>query len=209
MFETLMSKTFIILAGSLFFSWLGSLLSVQWHQSGSASMKNYFCVSIISLIAIGLLLFFANSFPLNVCLVIVFTGSVGFGLGVYFVAYEGIAQKALSLTVLTTLMTGLVAMYSGLDFTWLGQILFISLSILVLLSIIRIFINIGGRRFTAGFSVFIFTGYLLFDFNRLAKAQEIAVANNWETALNLAINIYLDVINLFVYLVEYMASSGN
>lgn len=61
----------------------------------------------------------------------------------------------------------------------------------------------------AGLGVLVFTGYLLFDFNRLAKAKAVALANNWETALSFAINIYLDVINLFIYLVQFMSSSNN
>ena len=60
-----------------------------------------------------------------------------------------------------------------------------------------------------GLGVLIFTGYLLFDFNRLAKLKEAAAANNWETALNFAINIYLDIINLFISLMNLMSSSNN
>lgn len=213
MFETLMSKTFMILTGSLFFAWLGSLLSVHLHnnalQRGSSSIRGYnICASIVSIVALVLLLIFFRAFPLNVVLMALFTASSGFGLGIYFVAYKGVAQKALSLTVLVTLMTGLIATYSGLDFAWLGKILFTSLLILLIYSIIRIFINIGGQRIMAGFGVLIFTGYLLFDFNRLAKVKAVALANNWETALNFAISIYLDIINLFIYLVHFISSNN-
>lgn len=213
MFETLMSKTFVILTGSLLFAWLGSLLSVRVHtnalEKGNFSKSYNFAAMIINIIALILLLFFYRSFPLNMCLMALFTASSGFTLGIYFVAYKGTAQKALALTFLTTFLTGLIATYSGLDFAWLGKILFTALIILIIYSIIRIFINIGGQRIMAGFGVLIFIGYLLFDFNRLAKAKAVALANNWETALSFAINIYLDIINLFLYLVQFMSSSNN
>ena len=138
-----------------------------------------------------------------------FTASSGFSLGIYFIAYNDTAQKALGLTVLTTLLTGIIAMYSGLDFAWMGKFLFIGVVVLVIYYIIRIFVRIRGNRFMGGLGVLIFTGYLLFDFNRLAKLKEAAAANNWETALNFAINIYLDIINLFISLMNLMSSSNN
>ena len=60
----------------------------------------------------------------------------------------------------------------------------------------------------AAFGVLIFTGYLLFDFNRLAKLKAVAAANNWDTALNFAISIYLDIINLFISLMNLMSSNN-
>ena len=137
-----------------------------------------------------------------------FTAASGFSLGVYFVAYKDTAQKALGLTILTTFLTGLIAMYSGLDFAWLGKFLFIGLIVIVIYSIIRIFANIKGQRIMAGLGVLIFTGYLLFDFNHLSKLKGIAAANNWENALNFAISIYLDIINLFISLMNLMSSNN-
>lgn len=163
---------------------------------------------IINIIVFLVLMFVRTAFPLNMILMVLFTASSGFTLGVYFIAHNDTAQKALSLTVLTTFLTGLIAMYSGLDFEWLGKFLFIALIILVIYSLIRIFVRIRGQKFMAGLGVLIFTGYLLFDFNRLAKLKAIADANNWDTALNFAISIYLDIINLFISLMNLMSSNN-
>ena len=215
MFETLMSKTFIILTGSLLMAWIGCFFSARLYNNALQgpnynSVKSYSIVAlIVNIIAFVALLFLQKHFPLNMILMGVFTASSGFTLGIYFVAYKDTAQKALALTFLTTLLTGLIATYSGLDFAWLGKILFTALIVLVIYSIIRIFINIGGQRIMAGLGVLIFTGYLLFDFNRLAKAKAVAIANNWDTALSFAISIYLDIINLFISLVQFMTSSNN
>lgn len=214
MFQTLMSKTFIILTASLAVAWLASMFSSRLYNN-ALQMQNYYAVKsyttwalIVNIGAFILLMFLHATFPLNMLLMALFTASSGFSLGVYFVAYKDTAQKALALTVLTTLLTGLIAMYSGLDFAWMGKFLFIGLIVIVIYSIIRIFANIKGQRIMAGLGVLIFTGYLLFDFNRLAKLKAVADANNWDTALNFAISIYLDIINLFISLMNLMSSNN-
>ena len=214
MFGTLMSKTFIILTASLTVAWLACMFAARLFRR-ALQMQDYHVIkryTTFALIAnIGtflLLLFMRTAFPLNMLLMALFTASSGFSLGVYFIRYDDTAQKALSLTVLTTFLTGLIAMYSGLDFQWLGKFLFIALIILVIYSLIRIFVRIRGQKFMAALGVLIFTGYLLFDFNRLAKAKALAAANNWDTALNFAISIYLDIINLFISLINLMSSNN-
>ena len=42
----------------------------------------------------------------------------------------------------------------------------------------------------------------------LAKLKAVADANNWDTALNFAISIYLDIINLFISLMNLMSSNN-
>ena len=214
MFETLMAKTFIILTASLAMAWLACIFAARLFNR-ALQMQDYQVVKryttfalIVNIGAFLLLLFMKSAFPLNMILMALFTASSGFSLGVYFIAYNDTAQKALSLTVLTTLLTGLIAMYSGLDFAWMGKFLFIALIILVIYSLIRIFVRIRGQKFMAGLGVLIFTGYLLFDFNRLAKLKAVADANSWDTALNFAISIYLDIINLFISLMNLMSSNN-
>ena len=214
MFPTLMSKTFIILTASLAVAWLACMFAARLFNR-ALQMQDYQVVKryttfalIVNIGAFLLLMFMRTAFPLNIILMALFTASSGFSLGVYFIAYNDTAQKALSLTVLTTFLTGLIAMYSGLDFAWMGKFLFIALIILVIYYLIRIFVRIRGQKFMAGLGVLIFTGYLLFDFNRLAKLKAVAEANNWDTALNFAISIYLDIINLFISLMNLMSSNN-
>ncbi len=214
MFETLMSKTFIILTTSLIIAWLANLFATRLYNTALQmqdyqAVKRYTTWSLIVYIGAFILLMFMRSiFPFNMLLMALFTASSGFSLGVYFVAYKDTAQKALALTVLTTFLAGLIGIYSGADFAWMGKFLFIGLIALVIFSIVSIFIRIKGQRLMAGLGVLIFTGYLLFDFNRLAKAKAVALANNWETALNFSVSIYLDIINLFISLMNLMSSNN-
>jgi FtsH-binding integral membrane protein len=72
---------------------------------------------------------------------------------------------------------------------------------------LRLFVAIprAKQRIMAFFGVIIFTGYLLHDFNRLAKLEGRAEANTWSMAMDISINIYLDLINIFLQLLDLMS----
>ncbi|MDR1684730.1 MAG: Bax inhibitor-1 family protein [Elusimicrobiota bacterium] len=216
MFATLMLKTFALLAGSLLVAYLGNLFAAK---SLSAALQNNDIAKarrgqwialgafIISFIA---LMFLQTIFPWNFVFMLVFTFAGGMTLAVYTVAYGDLATKALAITALTTLGTGIVAGLPGMDFSWMGKFLFIGILVLIIFSVIGLFVKMkSARRPMAIFGVILFTGYLLYDFNRLAKLQAMAEANNWNTALNFAISIYLDIINLFIQLMNLLSSSSN
>jgi FtsH-binding integral membrane protein len=217
MFETLFAKTFLLLTLSLFTAYIGSLFAFKKMQQAieegrPEKIKGQMYAAIIAnIIAFVLLMFLAGRTPLNMILMFVFTISSGFTLGVYTTQYGDVAQKAVALTAGTTLLTGLLASFSNIDFTGLGKILGIVLIIFVIISIIRIFVKIRGtgHKLLASVGVLLFTGYLLYDFSRLAKLKAVAAANNWETALNFAISIYLDIINLLMQLMQLLSSSSS
>ena len=48
------------------------------------------------------------------------------------------------------------------------------------------------------------TLYLLFDFNRLTVLNEGSGTNNWKDAMGISIEIYLDIINLVLGILEDM-----
>ena len=64
-----------------------------------------------------------------------------------------------------------------------------------------------SRRLKTYAGIVIFTLYLIFDFNMLEKR----IANgdeSWGTAVQIAVNIYLDIINLFLYILRALAESN-
>ena len=52
-----------------------------------------------------------------------------------------------------------------------------------------------------------FTLYLIYDFNRLEKAMARG-DESWGTAVDLAVNIYLDIVNLFLYILEALSENN-
>ena len=66
-----------------------------------------------------------------------------------------------------------------------------------------IFKSTAFRRITSYVGIVIFTLYLVYDFNRLEKA--VAQGDeSWETAVTIAVKLYLDIINLFAYILELL-----
>ena len=118
---------------------------------------------------------------------------------------ENDGLRILKLTVVITFLAALIGIYSGLDFSWLGFVLIIPLFLLVTWNFLNIFYNFSGwlKRSMGVFGSAIFTLYLVFDFNRLERAAENGV-NDWNTAFQIGFSIYLDVINLLLYLLEAM-----
>ena len=123
--------------------------------------------------------------------------------------WQNIVFQALIGTTLAVILTALINMLFDYDFGFLGPILFICLIALIIMELLNAFYFKSKRRrlLQAYAGVIIFTLYLLYDFNRLEKA--IASGDtSWSTAIEIAVNLYLDIINLFLDLLEILASSS-
>jgi FtsH-binding integral membrane protein len=98
---------------------------------------------------------------------------------------------------------GALGAFSGIDFSFLGGILFFGLLGLVLVGFIGIFWRLSrtGSIVESLFGMAIFSGYFIFDFFRVAKES-----NTWEHAINLAMSLYLDFMNFFLYLLQFLAA---
>ena len=64
----------------------------------------------------------------------------------------------------------------------------------------------NAKRIQAIFGAILFSIYLLVDFNSVRLRHEDGI-NDWDTAFELAFNIYLDIINLLLELLEAMSNS--
>lgn len=120
---------------------------------------------------------------------------------------ENLGSAALAITALLTVGCGVIGIFSKFSFAPLGRVLFFALLLLLLVHMVRAFRRIDtGRRVAALCGSLIFVGYLLFDFQRLSQLEK-AGANSWSAAMSLALDIYLDIINLFLHLLELLDKS--
>lgn len=118
-----------------------------------------------------------------------------------------IFQAALGTTIAVFLAAG-INYVSDTDFGFLGGILFIALSALVVMGLLNLFIYRSNalRLLYAYCGVVIFSLYLLYDFNLLEK--HIAAGDeSWGTAVRIAVRLYLDIINLFLDLLQILGES--
>ncbi len=232
MFGTLLSKTLFILAISLGFCIIGAWGVIRYfkcalekgasyvkaitNEAGQLDLivkpdllvKIFWFALAVNIIAFIILMICHDIAPLNFFLMSLFTFTDGITLGVLLLNIdENIGIIVTSITALAVLLTSLTGMYSGIDFSFLGKFLFFALIGLIVISIFRLFVKISGfhRKVIAFFGILIFIGYLLYDFNNLAKAKNIAKLNNWNTALSFSVNIYLDIINLFMQILDMLS----
>ncbi len=120
---------------------------------------------------------------------------------------ENDGYKALKIVFLVTLLTGLIGysdIYSFSENSYFAVFLLISLLGLVLFEFIRVIKGFSKQaiRAKAIFGAFVFSLFLLFDFNLIAKGEY--MSNNWDSAFELAFTIYLDIINLLLEILEAM-----
>lgn len=122
--------------------------------------------------------------------------------------WHNIVFQALLGTALAVLSTAGMVFLTNINFGFLGGFLFIALVILIVMSLLNGFFFHSPlfAMVRAYLGVVIFTLYLLFDFDRLEK---MAGDQSWGAAIDIAINIYLDIINLFLELLQILAESSD
>ena len=122
--------------------------------------------------------------------------------------WQNVVFQAMVGTTLAVIIAGTIVAFIPTDFSFLGIFLWIALLALIVVEILNAFVFKSARRrlLYSYCGVVIFSLYLIYDFNYLEKAIA-AGDNSWGTAVNIAVNLYLDIINLFIDLLEILASS--
>ncbi len=227
LFVDLFSKTFFSLSAQLFITWattqvlfsclkrsdpkLGdpdvhALKELIDHNPDHFWLKRPFFMGLIwgSFALFLVLLFWGIDQPLPVSFGIFSLWSILTGIQLEYVLLtidHGVGRKALAFTATIVLATGLIGIYSKINFSFLSIPLFIGLIGLLIFNTFSLFTAMKNtaQRLAAGFGVALFTLYLVFDFNGLSE-KESSGENSWPMAMHIAIKIYLDIINLFLQL---------
>lgn len=112
--------------------------------------------------------------------------------------------KAIGLTVFVFGALAVYAMKSKHDFRFLGGFLFISLFVLIGFGLANIFFPFGSQLdyFVSGFGIFVFVGYVLYDFSRLTHD-----GFTEDQIPMIVVSIYLDFVNLLLYVLRFLGVS--
>ncbi len=146
--------------------------------------------------------------PLNYVLFFLFTFSTGVTLVPLLasVIYEfgslDIIYKAL---LATTLMFGATALFgwvTRINLQGMSGFLWMSLLGMIVVSIIHIFMPWGSffELLFAGFGVIVFSGFTMYDIQNLKVYPH-------DRAIDAALNLYLDIFNLFIFIVRLLTGS--
>lgn len=99
---------------------------------------------------------------------------------------------------------GMIGLFSGIDFTFMGTYLLIALFGLIIAGVIGIFVRMSRTTniIYHVLGMIIFSGYFIFDFFRLGHTE-----NTWEKAIQLTMSIYLDFLNFFLHALQLYAAT--
>lgn len=126
----------------------------------------------------------------------------------HYLATIGANAVLMAFGTTTVVFTGL-AVYASVtkrDLSFLGGMLFAALLALVAISLFHIFwpLSSTGMLAFSFIGVLVFSGYVLFDFNRMkhygVSAEEVPL---------MALNLYLDFINLFINILRIFGILGS
>ena len=116
---------------------------------------------------------------------------------------------AMVATTLSVFMTAAIVYFSETDFGFMGSLLFFALLGLIIVRLLKAWVikDSSFSMIQTAAGIIIFTLYLIYDFNRLEKAMGQG-DESWGTAVDLAVNIYLDIVNLFLLILEALSESN-
>lgn len=208
-----MSKTLILFVSQLIVTY------VVFHTLGKSDVfyswvENnrilYIALSVI--IPIGLILILAFlPMPMYAKLILftVFSIVIGFSLAYIqkFVSEDVINASLIGAVMIfvAMFMVGLFLVVIGVNVWWLGILLFAALLGIIVTSIVFLFINPSkkAQRIKAAIALVIFGLFVLYDTNQILQREY--PNDDFVTA---AMDYYLDIINIFVNLIQYFVSSN-
>ncbi|WP_456402972.1 Bax inhibitor-1/YccA family protein [Hydrogenimonas sp.] len=149
-------------------------------------------------------LMFTRSKPgLNLVMLFAFTFLTGITLVPLLAAVgSGVVAQAFFLTAVIAGGLSLYAMQTSRDFSSWGKPLFIALIILVVGSLVNLFLGSSLLQVAiAGAGALLFSIMIIFDTQRIIRGD-------FATPVEAAVSIYLDVLNLFISLLQILGIFG-
>lgn len=152
---------------------------------------------------------FKNQYPCNFYLLSAFTLLMASNVGLVCAAFTEaglgiLILEAFGLTAVIFVTLSAYALTSTRDFSFMGSFLTACLMVLITASFVGLFFpSLVQNLIYSTFGALVFAGYIVFDTYRINKVfgpDDYIIA---------AIEIYLDIINLFLYILQILAQSRN
>ncbi|MGA7910354.1 MAG: Bax inhibitor-1/YccA family protein [Candidatus Dormiibacterota bacterium] len=145
--------------------------------------------------------------PINLVLLGVFAILEGVVLGQVLELYVSsglgfIVFQAAAATAVATLVAGAAGYTTRRDLSGFGGYLLAALLIVIVASVIGLFVQVPWLQTAiSAVSAILFTAFLVFDLNRVARTQGATEGQ----AIMLAVSVYLDIFNLFLDLLSLLS----
>ena len=186
-------------------------LTVLWELTLNILMAGSWIIWVIMLAEIGLVMFAsgaaAKNSPLALPLFIAYSAINGFTIGIMLLFYTG--ETVLLAFVTAVGMFAVMAIIGATtkkNLSAMGQALLAALVGVVIASVVNMFLQSSGMSFIISLiSVVIFAGLIAYDNQRIRYVFEETggqVQEGW--AISLALQLYLDFVNLFLNLLRLL-----
>ena len=176
------------------------------------SGPGFFGCVVIELVLVFALSAFINKIPVVLAFVmfLVYAAFNGLTLSVIFVAYDlASVQKAFFITA--GMFGGLAAWgtFTKSDLSSVGSVCGMALWGIILAGIVNIFLKSSGLDWTISFiAILVFTGLTMYDAQKIkqiaANERTLDAATRQRVGLVGALALYLDFINLFLYVLRFL-----
>lgn len=192
-----------------------SMFSVR--ADGSVSLNLFGWIVMLA----PLIIVFVMSFGMEkmkastmIILYLVYSVLMGMSLGFIFLAYTG--ASIAKTFVITAGMFGLMAFLgytTKTDLTKMGSILLMGLFGIIIATVVNMFMHSESLDYIISIiGVIIFTGLTAYDVQKIKEIGMMGMDNNetmTKISIQAALSLYLDFINLFLYLLRFFGRSKN
>ena len=189
----------------------GSSDYMRFMVSNSWFYWGLFIAEFVLVLAIGGAIFKLSS-GVGTLLFYVFAAVNGMSLAPIFLIYTGTSiAKTFFITAGTFGAMSIYGYFTTKDLTRWGSILFMALIGLIIASLVNIFLHSDGLSWVISVAgVLIFVGLTAWDTQTIKRMAEVTPADQVGRLATLgALNLYLDFINLFLYLLRFFGSSND
>jgi FtsH-binding integral membrane protein len=202
---TLVRRTYGLVFVSVIITALGVAFCLSQPSVFQAVAQHPFITMLAMFAPLWMAMRARKEFPKNIILTLVFTFIEGIFIAPFLALAEsrtpGIIGQAGILTLSTFGVLTLYAVVSKRDFSAWGSFFIIGLWVLIATSILNFFFQSAiASLWIAGATVLVFSGLLVFDTWRLLRTNQFGP----EDYVPAAVNIYLDLLNLFLALVRLL-----
>ena len=202
-----------VLTGLSCYAFLKNQSLKDFAQSREGNILTWICFVILlcTIFAVVCCDRIAKVFPYDYIILTIFTICQSYILGAACIQYS---QKAIimagSATVAITLALTLFAFQTKIDCTGAGGFLCSALTGLIVIQIINIFVKSSQMQMvTASIGVLLFSAYLVYDTQLVVGGTHHKYQFGIDEHVFATINLYLDIVNLFIYLLQLFGSGDD
>jgi FtsH-binding integral membrane protein len=202
---TLVRRTYGLVFGSIIITALGVVFCLSQPAVFQAVAAHPFITMLAMFAPLWMAMRARREFPKNIILTLLFTFIEGVFIAPFLAVAEQRAPGVIGQAGLLTFSTfGVLTLYAAVskrDFSAWGSFFIVGLWVLIATSLLNFFFQSAvASLWIAAATVLVFSGLLVFDTWRLLRTNQYG-ADDYVPA---AVNIYLDLLNLFLALVRLL-----